>query len=60
MAEEVNFSASSPERYIPSDFFLADHSWNKTFPIHAPFKLHHPAAFHVFSKDHVEQPSSSR
>ena len=54
------FLSSIPKRYIPSDFFLADHSWNKTFPIHAPFKLHHPASFHVFSKDHVDQPSDSR
>ena len=46
-------------RYIPSDFFLSDNSWNRTFPIHSPFKLHHPASFHVFSKDHVEQPSDA-
>jgi hypothetical protein len=43
--------------YIPSDFFLADNAWMNTFPIHQPFKLQYPAAFHVFPKDLVDGPA---
>merc|ERR1719266_1510628 len=42
--------------YIPSDFFMADHSWMKSFPVHDGFKIQYASTFHVFSKDQVESP----
>ncbi len=30
-----------------------------TFPIHQPFKLQYPAAFHVFNKELVDLPKES-
>ena len=55
-------------RYIPSDFFTADHSWNRSFPVHQPFKLMQckglsgessDSSFHIFGRDSgVELPIS--
>jgi len=41
--------------YVPSDFFLADHLWNSSYPVHRPCRVgQQPSAFHVFSKDLVD------
>ena len=42
--------------YIPSDFFMADHSWMKSFPVHDAFKIQYASTFHIFNKDQVESP----
>ena len=42
--------------YVPSDFFMADHSWMKSFPVHDGFKIQYASTFHVFNKDQVESP----
>ena len=42
--------------YIPSDYFMADHSWMKSFPVHDGFKIQYASTFHVFNKDQVESP----
>lgn len=42
--------------YVPSDFFLADHSWMTSFPIHDSFKIQYASTFHIFNKDSVESP----
>ena len=42
--------------YVPSDFFLADHSWMKSFPVHDGFKMQYASTFHIFNKDLVESP----
>merc|ERR1712223_1399902 len=54
--------------YIPSDFFTATHSWNRSFPIHQPLKLMQcknltgdvsGSVFHIFGRDSgVELPIS--
>jgi hypothetical protein len=36
--------------YVPSDFFMADHSWMKSFPVHDGFKIQYASTFHVFNK----------
>ena len=38
--------------YVPSDFFMADHSWMKSFPVHDGFKIQYASTFHVFNKVH--------
>ena len=42
--------------YVPSDFFMADHSWMKSFPVHDAFKIQYASTFHIFNKDQVESP----
>lgn len=45
-----------PNMYVPSDFFIADHSWMKSFPVHDGFRIQSASTFHVFNKDLVESP----
>ena len=42
--------------YVPSDFFMADHAWIRTLPVHDPLKIQYESKFHIFSKDLVESP----
>jgi hypothetical protein len=42
--------------YVPSDYFMANHSWMKSFPIHDGFKIQYASTFHIFNKDLVESP----
>ena len=41
-------------RYVPSDFFNAEHVWNDSFPTHQPFKFQYGSEFHVFNKEQVQ------
>ena len=42
--------------YVPSDFFMADHSWMRSFPVHDAFKIQYASTFHIFNKEQVESP----
>ena len=42
--------------YIPSDFFMADHKWMTSFPMHDEFKIQYASTFHIFNKELVESP----
>ncbi len=42
--------------YVPSDFFLADHVWNTSYPAHRPFRIQYASSYHVFNKELVEPP----
>ena len=42
--------------YVPSDFFMADHSWMTSFPVHDGFKIQYASTFHIFNKELVESP----
>ena len=42
--------------YVPSDFFMADHAWMKSFPIHDALKIQFESKFHIFNKDLVVSP----
>ena len=36
--------------YVPSDFFMADHSWMTSFPVHDGFRIQYASTFHIFNK----------
>ena len=42
--------------YVPSDFFMADHAWMTSFPVHDGFKIQYASTFHIFNKELVESP----
>lgn len=42
--------------YVPSDFFMADHAWMRSFPIHRPYRVQCASSYHVFSKELAAPP----
>lgn len=50
------FCSDPSHRYIPSDFFKAEHVFGNAFPIHVPLKLTKPTSFHIFDKEKAPSP----
>ncbi len=42
--------------YVPSDFFMGDHVWSRSFPIHKPFRIQYATSYHIFNKELVDPP----